>query len=243
MKNTIGKAIRPIFIPNNNSVGVIEKEISFDWHMGMSSVVKQRSINNLHQKAREYGYLTMLEASSKSENPLGIQLSAFFLKDKNGYAVENLFQSSKVFNPNVQFLDLLSVTPREAKKDARLRENGNLKTFRFKDKDYPLEPKSLFYDWLYTSVLYQKHNKKIMNSLIENNFSAFSDIEFNPKRSFNCQARTLALFVSLYMNKVIDEFLSDPTSFLRNNNIYHFNENRKDDSFIDNDKQQLGLDF
>lgn len=240
MKNTIGKAIRPIFIPNNNSVGAIEKEISFDWHMGMSSVVKQRSIKSLHQKACEYGFHNMLEASSKSENQLGIQLSAFFLKDNDGYPVENLFQSSKVFNFDVQFLDLLSVTPREAKKDVRLRENGNLKIFRFNGKDYPLEPKSLFYDWLYTRVLCQKHNQKIMESLIENQFSAFSDIEFNPKHSFNCQARTLALFVSLYMNRATDEFLSNPVLFSKNNNIYSFDESN---NIIENNGQQIGLDF
>ncbi|MBI6529890.1 hypothetical protein JEP40_12295 [Proteus vulgaris] len=53
----------------------------------------------------------------------------------------------------------------------------------------------------------------------------------------------MALFVSLYVNKSIDEFLSDPVLFLRNNNVYHFNEDKKSDDFINNDEQQLGLDF
>jgi hypothetical protein len=96
-KKTIGKTTRPIFIPNRGGLGVIEQNIQFDWHMGMSAEVRKRSIRSLHEKAKEQGFNHILEASSKSEQEIGIQLSAFFLKTTGGYPVENLFQSSKVF--------------------------------------------------------------------------------------------------------------------------------------------------
>ncbi|MFZ7203532.1 DarT1-associated NADAR antitoxin family protein [Avibacterium avium] len=131
---SIGKSIRPIFIPNRNDIGVIEREISFDWHMGMSREVRKRSINSLHNEARKQGFSHILEASSKSEQDIGIQLSAFFLKNIKGYPVENLFQSSKVFEKGGPFRDLLTVTPREAKKDERLRKSGNLIKFTFNKK-------------------------------------------------------------------------------------------------------------
>ncbi|MBT5863054.1 MAG: hypothetical protein HOH39_01550 [Gammaproteobacteria bacterium] len=37
-------------------------------------------------------------------------------------------------------------------------------------------------------------NKDISDKLIE--YDAFTDIEFNPKKSFNCQAYSAALFVA-----------------------------------------------
>ena len=224
MSKDIGQAIRPIFIPNTKQVGVIEKEITFNWHMGMSAKVRQRSILSLHEKGKEKGFNNILEASSKSQQELGIQLSAFFLKDDNGYPVENLFQSSKVFQSGQQFLDLLNVTPKEAKRDNRLRNSGNMKKFNFNGQDFPLEPKSLFYDWLYTRTLFKaKRNIKIRNALVESSFDAFSDIEFNPKKSFSCQARTLALFVSLYRNNSIEDFLNAPVKFNQENNLYSKN--------------------
>ena len=44
--------------------------------------------------------------------------------------------------------------PREAKKDPRIRESGKLIGFDFEGKEWPLEPKTAFYDWLYASSLY-----------------------------------------------------------------------------------------
>lgn len=65
-----------------------------------------------------------LEISTKSEEPLGRKLSAFHLT-LNHYALENVFQSAKVFENGGPYLDLLNVAPREAKHDERLK---NLET-------------------------------------------------------------------------------------------------------------------
>lgn len=116
MQKNIGKTARPIFIPLRDNIGVIEQDIEFDWHMGMSAEVRKRSIRSLHQEAKKQGFNKILEASSKSEQQIGIQLSAFFLKNIKNYPVENLFQSSKVFENGGPYRDLLTVTPREAKR-------------------------------------------------------------------------------------------------------------------------------
>lgn len=217
---TIGRGNRPIFIPKEDDPGVIEKEINFDWHMGMSREVRVRSIESLHKEAKNIGYSNVLEVSSKSQNRLGNVLSAFFLKNEEGIAVENLFQSSKVFENNQQFLDLIKVTAREAKTDKRLQESGRLIKFHFEERDFSLEPKSIFYDWLYIKTLEETQNVDKKAQLIEHDFIAFSDIEFNPKKSFNCQARTLALYVSLVKNECINEFISDPEGLDKKYNFY-----------------------
>ena len=220
-KKSIGRTVRPIFIPNRNSIGVIEQEIELNWYMGMSLEVRRRSIRSFHEKAKEQGFNHILEASSKSEQEIGIQLSAFFLKNIKGYPVENLFQSSKVFVNGGPYRDLLTVTPREAKKDSRLRESGKMVKFTFNQKDFPLEPKSLFYDWLYLNVLFSERNLVLRETFFENHFDAFSDIEFNPQKSFSCQARTLALCVSLCENEGVQDFIQDPVGFSQKFDLYN----------------------
>lgn len=220
-QKSIGKTKRPIFIPNVQNIGVIEQEIEFDWHMGMSAEVRKRSIKSLHEQAKSKGFKKILEASSKSEQSIGIQLSAFYLKNIKGYPVENLFQSSKIFENGGPYRDLLTVTPREAKKDLRLKESGNLIRFEINGNQYPLEPKSLFYDWLYLNVLFSERNLDLREEFFEMKFDAFSDIEFNPTKSFSCQARTLALCVSLYRNESVQDFIKDPISFSQEFNLYN----------------------
>ena len=46
------------------------------------------------------------------------------------FSVENAFQAGKVFENGGPFLDLLTVTPREAKRDTRLKESGRLLKFK-----------------------------------------------------------------------------------------------------------------
>jgi type I restriction enzyme M protein len=45
-------------------------------------------------------------------------------------------------------------------------------------------------------------------------YDAFSDIAFNPKKSFNCQARSVAVYVSLFRQGLLQEALKDKESFL-----------------------------
>ena len=44
-------------------------------------------------------------------------------------------------------------------------------------------------------------------------YEAFTDIEFNPKKSFNCQAYSVALYKSLLKRNQDFEEIKDPNKF------------------------------
>ena len=75
---------------------------------------------------------------------IGIKLSAFNLKI-NSYTLENIFQSAKVFENGGPYLDLLDVSPKEAKRDERLHKSGSLKAFRYQNEDFPLIPQTVVF--------------------------------------------------------------------------------------------------
>ena len=210
-------ANRPVYIPrlSSGTPGVLVKDVEFNWHPGMSKTQKQKSIAALHEAAIAQNINPILEISSKSESELGVKLSAFNLmittkKQKKSFSVESAFQSSKVFENAGPYIDLLEGTSRQAKKDIRLKESGNLVKFQFFSKEFPLRPRTLFYDWLYINALQQ--NKNLSDQVIV--YRGFTDIEFNPKKSINCQAYSAALYVSLIKNGVIREALESPESFI-----------------------------
>lgn len=208
-------ATRPVFTPRKNSrIGVNQVMIEFDWFPGMAKVQKQKSIRSLHDAAEERNIYPVLEISSKSEIELGNKLSAFNLmiktkKQGKSFSVETAFQSSKVFERGGPFTDLLEKTSREAKKDIRLKESGNLIAFSFFGKEYTLKPKTFFYDWVYLNALNQ--NSNLADDLMR--YQGFTDIEFNPKKSINCQAYSAALYSSLRHSGLLTDALESPGVF------------------------------
>ena len=163
----------------------------------------------MHNAIKELYYdAEILEISSKSPIELGRKLSAFNLK-LDGIALENIFQSSKVFEYGGPYEDLLSKTPIEAKKDPRIKDSGRIIGFKYQGINYPTIPKTLFYDWIYCQALYS--DKELMSSII--NYDFFTDIEFNHEKSLNCQARSAAIFVSLYQKGLLEECLADIVKF------------------------------
>lgn len=201
-------ALRPVFIPSDSPELLVETRlVDFEWFSGMSVSQKQKSILSLHQSAmtNDSSITSILEVSSKSTETLGVELSAFNLMivdEKKGleYSVETAFQSSKVFEFGGPYKDLLCKTSIKAKKDKRLKESGRLKEFRFYNQAWPLEPETAFYDYLYINAiaLYPKLHDQICS------YAAFTDIEFNPKKSINCQAYSLALFVAIKRRGLLD---------------------------------------
>ena len=125
-------------------------------------------------------------------------LVTFFQK----MSVECAYQGSKVFENGGPYHELYSVSSLKAKTDERLHNSGKLLAFNFCGEDFPTEPKTAFYDWLYMMALYQ--NKRDFAKDLEV-FQGFSDIVFNPNRSINCQAHAAALFVSLSKNELMNE--------------------------------------
>ena len=176
---------------------VKEQEIDFKWHSGFAVSQKQKSINSLHQKAEEDGLYPIFEVSSKSEDPKGAAYSAFRLKVEHsqlGYIpLECAFQGSKVFSGGGPYIDLYEATPLEAKKDQRIQNSGQLEGFEFESDFWGLLPQTAFYDYLYLNSL--KEKPSLLEEILI--YKGFSDIEFNPKRSLNCQAKSCALAVSL----------------------------------------------
>jgi len=207
-----------MFIPVAKGPALVRtKRVEFKWFAGLSVSQKQKSIDSLHAAACELpGISRVLEVSSKSREDLGVALSAFNLTlttaiDRRTFSVECAFQGSKVFERGGPFVDIFGKTSREAKKDERLRSSGRLTGFRFFDMDWALEPQTAFYDWLYINAL--KEQPGMTEQLLD--CSAFTDIEFNPERSINCQAYSVALYISLHKRGLLEEAISSKEAFLR----------------------------
>ena len=201
-------AKRPIFTPNFSGFPYVDAvDIEFKWHPGFAKSQMQKTIVSLHEAAEKLNKISpILEISGKSASDLGRSLSAFNLSLKTlndqRMSVECAYQGSKVFENGGPYHELYSVSSREAKTDERLRDSGELVAFNFCGEDFPIEPKTAFYDWLYMTALSQKKRDFVKDLEV---FQGFSDIVFNPNRSLNCQARAAALFVSLSKNGLIDE--------------------------------------
>lgn len=226
-------AQRPIYIPQFNNDFLVKTEmVEFKYHSGFAVVQKQKSIGELHHSIQKtYGFDKVLEVSSKSKDDLGVALSAFNLMitdkaTKEKYSVECAFQSSKVFESGGAYIDLLQATSRQAKKDERLKNSGKLIRFEFHNTQWQLTPLTAFYDWLYVNAL--KQNTQYHDELMQ--YQAFTDIEFNPKKSINCQAYSIAMFVALAKRNLLDN-IRNPNNFLdfykefQISNTYQLNKN------------------
>lgn len=221
-------AKRPVFIISDTPPYCVEKIIDFTFYSGFAEVQKRKSIKSLHE-----AFLTdnpnrrVLEISSKSEEELGVKLSAFnlMIETKNGkrYSVESAFQASKVFENGGPYKELLNMTSKEAKIDPRLKNSGKLKHFYFGERKFDLIPTTYFYNWLYTNTLHLYPD--LTDKLME--YDSFTDIVFNPDKSINCQAKAAAVYVSLKKIGLLEKALQDKDSFLEivYNNIENLNVN------------------
>ena len=208
-------ARRPVFVPDSDKPYVSEVSLDFEYFPGSSIQQKQRSVASLHASyVARFPSSRVLEVSSKSERDIGVQLSAFNLMiehpGRGSYSVECAFQASKVFLHGGPFVDLFNASSRAAKSDRRLRESGKLVGFKYLTDQFPLDPKTYFYDWLYASALC-RHDKLVEQVMM---FDAFTDIEHNPERAINCQARTVAKVVGLARAGLLADALQSPRAFL-----------------------------
>ncbi len=207
-------ANRPVFYVNSERPFYKEELVSFQFNPGFSISQKQKNVRSIHDSfLSRHHNARVLEISSKSENPLGVQLSAFNLSvsiDSVTATVESVFQSSKVYERGGPYTDLLTQPSYAAKKDPRLRESGPLRGFELNNRVFPLEPKTFFYDWLYINAVAK--NSDLSERLCQ--FNAFTDIEFNPEKSINCQARSAAIFVSIAKLGILKQALKSPDDFM-----------------------------
>lgn len=208
-------ANRPVYHSLNVPPFYEKCDNQFEFNPGFSVSQKQRNIRALHESyLQQYPDRHILEVSSKSEEKLGVLLSAFnlqFFRNNKLYTVESAFQGSKVFENGVQYTDLYHATSSAAKKDTRLIESGKVVCFQFGDDMFPNEPKTFFYNWLYINALV--NNDELTSQIMR--YDSFSDIEFNEKKSINCQAMAAAIYVGLVKSTLLEKALLSKENFLR----------------------------
>lgn len=209
-------AERPVFAPSHKPGRLVEEtSVSFLWHKGMAPSQKKKNVVELHAAAAKRGLAPLLEVSSKSEERLGQRLSAFNLQvelDEGGIiSLECAFQGSKVFENGGPYTDLFGAESRNAKRDERLSSSGKLIGFRFQGQEFPLIPKTAFYDWLYIKSLYP--HREFLQRL--HRYVGFTDIEFNPEKSINCQARSCATFVTLDRLELLEDCAKSSERFMQ----------------------------
>ena len=155
--------------------------------------------------------------------------------------VENWFQSSKQFSREGEvfgpYTELLNVDPKSAKRfvnstlDRKIADQyahnalfnriqgeikgASLQSFVLLGKHFKTQPKSGFYDYLYSKALNQ--NQELADAIIE--YTVFTDIEYNPIMNgvvvrFNTQARASAIFVALSIKGLLNIALKDFSSFV-----------------------------
>lgn len=188
-------AKRPAWTIHNEKI--LSREFDFTWNGGFAASQKKKNIINLHNAIKQYEDGEILEVSTKSNSCIGNKLSAFNLK-LNEYYLENVFQSSKKYENGGPYRDLLNVQPKLAKKDERHKNSGELIAFDFNDEKWNLEPKTAFYDYIYIKAAIETIPKDELVQIAK--YDWFTDIEFNPKKSINCQARSVAILKYILIN-------------------------------------------
>lgn len=207
-------AERPIFIAQGSPEHLVQEiSVSFKWNPGFAPVQKRKNVAALHEAAQKLDLFPLLEVSTKSDEKIGQHLSAFNLKIKTDIgeiSIESCYQGSKVFENGGPYTDIYKLDSWSAKKDERLKNSGALIGFEYFGKKWPIVPKTAFYDWLYLSALisHQEYLKRLFK------YKGFTDIEFNPIKSINCQARTCALLVSLIKLGALDDALRSQGDFI-----------------------------
>lgn len=182
-------ARRPAFFIDGGKA--VSKMYEFEWFPGFAASQKQKSIDSLHSAIRKADAgARPLEISTKGRDPAGVRLSAFNLR-LDGRPLENVFQSAKVFENGGPYPDLLAVPPREAKRDGRLKNSGRLIGFRYRSEEFPLVPRTVFYDCIYLMAVRETLTADEISAI--GAYDYFTDIEFNPARSVNTQARAVSL--------------------------------------------------
>ena len=186
-----------------------ERIVEFEYIKGMAFSQKQKNVLSFHKAISEkYPGSRIIEISTKSQSLLGTKLSAFNLK-LDGFPLECVFQSSKVFEGGVQYKNLLYEDPKAAKQYIKENVSLPLVGFVYKGDMFDTFPKTMFYDYIYISALLKSG---IEFSEIAK-YDIFTDIEFNEKKQINCQARACAIFAYMLRNSSVQYYMSSINAF------------------------------
>jgi hypothetical protein len=213
-------AIRSVsFIKDNQ---VVREDFEIKWVSGLSLSQKQKNIEIFHRAISERFSVELdriLEVSTKSKTEIGRLLSSFNLKFKmndSEYAFESVYQSSKVFQDGLfdthQYNEWLALNGYDAKKRSQ-KIKLPLAEFRFNQRSFSLEPKTLFFDWLYIGCIEQYNLGFLLKQ-----YNYFTDIEFNPVKMVSTQANALCKYKWLVDHNLVEEYLQDPIKFYKGEN-------------------------
>ena len=134
-----------------------------------------------------------LEISSRSRDPLGLELSAMNLPaagDPRRRSVEAVYQAAKCYGgggPDTPGCDSGYAAKR---RDRERRRDGPLSAFEHQGRRWPTETGSAFYDWLWTRSAIERWGIEVVDRLQE--YGAFSD-QFHHAGALACQAKTAAM--------------------------------------------------
>lgn len=177
-----------------------------------------------------------IECSTAAPDALGRSLSAFHLRidhagfgaDGTGYAVEHLYQASKVF----QLRDgsrvmagraaLDAPHPLAAKRMAQQlsRQPGaRLIGFQYFNRDWipvtSLAVPQSYYNWLYCNALHRQ--PALVEALRMRSVATTSDTKFHPTYGVACQAEAVAVYLASLTHdpaaELLDRMLSSVTAF------------------------------
>ncbi len=211
-------ATRPVFVPLPDGSLVTELNVDFEWFPGFAVSQKQKSITAMHEAAgRKLGGGRILEVSTKSPDRVGWALSAFNLRLTTVWgqiSVEAAFQGSKVFARSGQHPEIYEMrSGRDIKRVVAEFAGEPITGFVFEDRPWTLQPTTAFYDWLYLRALVELEDEQPSLASDLRTCVGFTDIEFNPDRSLNCQARSCALYAALSASTPVRALLGDPDRF------------------------------
>jgi len=214
-------AKRPVFVMSKEPPFYKEELVEFKWLRGRTLKVAKENSRSLRDAALEKG-VHVYEISRAGED--FSELSAFKLlvsvADKCKIPFEVVYQYAKLWEGEPESVPLNSLPSsnqrvkksRAAKKEAKERgKDKKLVGFQinFGDGvkiDFPNEPVDSFFNWLYIVALRQHRNlHERLLRLIEAHPQqpiGFSDIFFAPHSKkvirYNCQARAVAQYLSIY---------------------------------------------
>jgi len=213
-------ATRSVFYILDNSV--VREDFDIKWFSGFALSQKQKNVESLHHALRERFSVELdrvLEVSTKSKTEIGRLLSSFNLKLKIkdiDYTFESVYQSSKVFQDGLfdtfQHEEWMTLDGYEAKKQSQ-KIKLPLAEFRFNQRSFPLEPKTMFFDWLYITCIEQ-----YKLSFLISQYDYFTDIEFSPEKMVSTQAKALCKYKWLVEQNLVDEYLLDPVKYYKGGN-------------------------
>lgn len=214
-------ATRNVYYLNHNH-DMKMMPVNFRWQSGWNRQAKQMSAHNLHQGfLNKHPQAKLLEISSVGKNKIGVQTSAMHLNvytsnpakhglrtstvNSNGkpygkFKVENVFQAGKVFQGQTpeqhqqSTQRILNMNPVQAKHTTKaMNSRSQLKGFKMFGHQFPLQPKTDYYDYVYMHGLAQ--HPKLGKQIASHN--AFSDFFAVPGKTINTQSKSCTLFTSL----------------------------------------------